>query len=167
MADELLKTGDDVDAVLRLALKHDHSSTEELRTRLQRSAEELGVTPAQLARAEEEYREVQLLDKFEQFRKNAFRIDMYTFVGVMALLNGIWFFTGRNFYWPGIVFFAYGLAMLIDFAKLKNKPSTGDTDFKKWRAKGMPSQKDDKYDEDDDDDDDEDDRRKRRKRDDD
>lgn len=161
MADELLKTGEDVDAILRLALKHDHSSTDELRSRLQRSAEELGVTPAQLARAEEEYREVQLVDKYEQFRKNAFRVDLITFFGVMALLNAIWFFTGRNFYWPGIVFFAYGLAVLIDFAKLKVKPTTSDEGFVKWRKKGMPSVKSDTYDVDDDDDDD--DRKNRRK----
>ncbi|HLP00208.1 MAG TPA: 2TM domain-containing protein [Fimbriimonas sp.] len=146
MADELLKSGEDVDAILRLALKHDHSSSDELRSRLLRSADELGVTPEQLARAEEEYREVRLLDKYEEFRKNAFRVDIVTFVAVMALLNVIWFLTGRNFYWPGIVFCAWGIAVAIDFAKLKVKPTTGDPEFIKWRKKGMPSVKSDTYD---------------------
>jgi 2TM domain len=148
MADELLKTGEDVDAILRLALKHDHSSTDELRTRLLRSADELGVTPEQLERAEKEYREVRLLDQYELFRKNAFRTDLVTFVAVNALLNVIWFLSGRDFYWPGIVFFAWGISVAAEYAKLKVRPTTGDEGFVKWRKKGMPSLKSDQYDDD-------------------
>lgn len=55
MSDEQLRTDEDVEAILRLAVQQSSTSTEDLRSRLTMSAAELGISEEQLLRAESEY----------------------------------------------------------------------------------------------------------------
>ncbi|MEI8282837.1 MAG: hypothetical protein WCG75_10565, partial [Armatimonadota bacterium] len=111
---ETLQSGEDVDAILKIALKQDHGSSDELRLRLTRSAEDLGISPEALAQAEQIYlaegdqrRQQQLaeskIDSFMKAKEAGFKAHIVSFLSTNLLLNVIWFLTGRDFYWPGIV----------------------------------------------------------------
>ncbi|MCU0315446.1 MAG: 2TM domain-containing protein [Fimbriimonadaceae bacterium] len=52
-----LQSEQDIEEILRIAIAKDHDSTYALRDRLNRTALELGISPEQVADAEEEYRQ--------------------------------------------------------------------------------------------------------------
>lgn len=149
MQRETLKSGEDVDAILRIALQQEHGSADELRQRLTRSAEDLGISPEALARAEEVYlvegeraREQQMLEskigRFMQAKMNGYKSHVMSFVMTNLMLHVIWFLTGRDFYWPGIVLAAWGIGMGSHYMHMKQRPALNDRDFRKWVDLGEP-----------------------------
>ncbi|MBS1703889.1 MAG: 2TM domain-containing protein [Armatimonadetes bacterium] len=142
MADSTLRTGEDVDAILRIALNNEHGSTTELRERLNRSAEELGISPEALARAEEEYRTVAKIDQFMAAKKSNFQGHLVPFFSVNFLLHFIWFLTskgGHDFYWPGIVLVSWGVGIVSHWFFSRQRPTIKDPHFQRWLAMGEPT----------------------------
>lgn len=73
MSTAQLKSNDDVDAILKIALRASEPSSDELRDRLTKSAEELGISPEQLADAEARYQTEGALARFQSLRISLFR----------------------------------------------------------------------------------------------
>ena len=154
-------SGEDVDAILKIALRQEHGSSDELRQRLTRSAEELGISPEALAKAEEVYlAEAQKADEqqiiqskignFMQAKRAAFHSHLVSFLSTNLMLHVIWYLTGRDFYWPGIVLAAWGVGMASHWLHTKQRPSVNDRDFQRWIALGEPGRysDDDRHEED-------------------
>lgn len=144
-----MKTGEDVDAILRIALQQEHGSADELRQRLTRSAEDLGISPEALARAEEVYlvegeraKKNQDLEsklgRYMQAKLAGFKSHLMSFVTTNIMLHVIWFLTGRDFYWPGIVLAAWGIGIGSHYVHVKQRPSPNDLDFRNWVELGEP-----------------------------
>ncbi len=100
---EHLQTDQDVDEILRLAVQRSGGSTD-LRARMAASAEELGITPEELAAAEEEYRtrrQEEVQEKAARIkRRRAFIDHLATYFCVNLGLVAIWYFSGRDYFWP-------------------------------------------------------------------
>ena len=131
MADNQVNSSEDVDAILRIALNKS-GGTDELRVRLQKSAEELGISPAALAQAEEEYRQTKLLVEYKKYRRNSFTSELSWF-----MLIGIWWFTGHGYFWPIFPILGMSLGLCSQVGKLlaSNGATPSDPGFQKWLAK--------------------------------
>ena len=140
MAEPVLRSGEDVEAILKIALRNEHGSVAELRERLSRSADELGISPEALARAEEQYRAEAKVDKYMVAKQSGFRASLITYGAVTVLLNVIYTLTmfGR-FYWPGIVLAAFGIAIATHYNEARQRPSLTDRKFQLWLQSGEPS----------------------------
>ena len=124
--------------------------TDQLRQRLTRSAEDLGISPEALAHAEKVYlAESRLaesrsiaeshIDQFMKAKRVGFNSHLITFVSTNFMLHVIWYLTSRDFYWPGIVMAAWGVGLASHFAFMKQRPSVNEPDIKRWLALGQPS----------------------------
>lgn len=124
----ILRTDEDVEAVLRLAVRHDSAdSTNDLRARLEATAAELGLSRESLDAAEAEYRrelaakaehEENALawKKYQLDRVRNFLSHLATYVAINAGLFALdWFKDGRISWaiWP---LAGWGVAILSDAA---------------------------------------------------
>ena len=112
--------------------------------RLLETAAELGISPDAVKRAEEqlikqreaervESEEAVLRAQYESERKGKFWSDMLTYIGVNAGLVGIWWFTGRSFFWPGIVMASWGIGVVTDFIQTFFNPD--EAKFQRWKRR--------------------------------
>ncbi len=139
MPDHTLRTGEDVDAILKIALNHEVTSGDELRHRLQQSASELGISPEALAKAEEIYLTEKKVDQFMAAKKAGLQAHMVSFVSTNVLLHVIWYLTSRDFYWPGIVLASWGVFLASHWFFVKQRPNINDKHFQRWLALGEPT----------------------------
>lgn len=138
--DHSLQTNEDVEAILRIALRQEGGSGNELRDRLNKSAEELGIAPEALAQAEEQYRIERKVDRFMQAKRAGFQTHMVTFLSVNVLLHVIWALVMLGeFYWPGIVIASWGIGIVSHYFFMKQRPSPSDPQFQHWQSLGEPT----------------------------
>ncbi|MBS1724986.1 MAG: 2TM domain-containing protein [Armatimonadetes bacterium] len=148
MADQLdpIRSEDDVEEILRLAVRHDLAPGSNLRDRLQSSADELGISPEVLAMAEQEWAakknaDLELANEAGE-RKRYMRIQFAEFIqhlGLYAVINGFLFWLdiskdGRiNWaYWP---LMGWGIAVALHAISLVARGESEEKDFQKWRRK--------------------------------
>jgi hypothetical protein len=147
---ETLKTGEDVDAILRIALRQEHGSADELRDRLNRSADELGISPDALAKAEalylaegekiEQERNAETkLKKFMKAKMEGFKAHLYTYLSVNFMVTVIWALSSRHSSWIGYVWAGWGIAILLHLVFAKHPATISEPDFQKWLALGEPA----------------------------
>lgn len=151
MADEHLRSDEDVEAILRLAVQQSGTSGDDLRSRLMATADELGLTEAQVLAAEEAYRrqkegEIQREteeqeDKrlWKEFRKSK-RGDLISHLGSYIAVNG--FLVAIDMmrdsqmdwaYWP---LMGWGIGMAIHiFTFMAGETSESLAEFDKWKRK--------------------------------
>lgn len=140
VAEPVLRSGEDVEAILKIALRNEHGSVQELRDRLARSADELGISPEALAKAEEQYRIEAKVDKYMAAKQAGFKASLLTYGAVTVLLNVIYTMTMfGHFYWPGIVLAAFGVAIVSQYNSVRQRPSLTDPKFQLWLQSGEPT----------------------------
>ena len=140
VAEPVLRSGEDVEAILKIALRNEHGSAEELRERLFRSADELGISPEALAKAEEQYRSEAKIDKYMEAKHAGFKASLMIYGATSILLHVIYFIVmAGKFYWPGIVVASFLVAIVIHYTFAKHRPSLSDPRFKLWLESGEPS----------------------------
>lgn len=148
---EHLNSEEDVEAILRLAVRNQGSGVEDLRSRLQMAAQELGVTEEELKAAEEAYRreklfgeqeanrvqtEAELWKKWRKIQIHNFYSHVFTYVGVNAGLMGLNFLTSGKLSWVWFVIAGWGIGILSHLAKvLASYSSDNHAEFQKWARK--------------------------------
>lgn len=159
MADEHLRTDEDIEAILRLAVQQTGTESESLRTRLMATAEEIGLTPEQVAAAEEAYRqkvkgERTLAEREEnerqlwkQFRRSQ-RGDLISHVGsylaVNAFLVAIDLMGGDGLNWAYWPMMGWGIAIAIHlFSFVAGESSDNVQEFEKWKRRKRKREKKD------------------------
>lgn len=114
--DEKLTSNDDVDEILKLALRNQTGSDDTLRQRLQASASELGISSAELAKAEEEFLAKQADEKeFEEFRyrqKKEFKRHLLSFVTMNACFIAFNLWTNNGIGWAIYPLFGWGIGII-------------------------------------------------------
>ena len=116
-----LTSDEDVDEILKLALRKQGVGDEDLRARLLASAEELGISESALAQAEEEYlanrADQQEFAEFKYRQKREFGQHFLSYLVTNAMLVAINIFTSGSVTWAvwpilgwgiGLVFHAWG-----------------------------------------------------------
>lgn len=153
MADssEHLNSDEDVEAILRLAIRQNSATSENLQDRLKLSAQELGISDAQLAAAEEAYRkeklsqqaeqtrvatEAELWSKWRKIQIHSFYRHAMSFVSVnLGLMALNWFTTGSlSWVWFVIVSWAIGLTTHLGKV-LASYSDENHAEFQKWVKK--------------------------------
>jgi len=151
MPEEHLKSDDDIEAILHLAVQQTSSGSEDLRARLLSAADELGLTPEQIEAAEVAYRaeqsskavqkqvEVEDSELWKQFRKTQVS-DFISGLGTYAAVNTflVWMDlsqgSGLNWaYWP---LAGWGIGIAIQAFNLLASQRTDNLDeFEKWKRR--------------------------------
>ncbi len=136
-----LQTDEEVDEILRLAIRKTGVTDQTLQERLRESAQELGISEDALQMAAQEYYGKQTVEAdriaFEQYRKQTFYEHLIPYVAVNGFLIGIWFFTSRgDTFWPIFPMLGWGIGLAIHFAMtFFIKGSDYEKEFEKWRRK--------------------------------
>lgn len=146
-----LKTDDDVEEILRLAIRQSGASSDELRQRLEQSAQELGISPEQLAAAEAQYRAEQeaLIAKdqaiasekedYARYRRSQ-RDELLQHIAAYVAVNGFLAFIdirgGNGLSWAFWPMLGWGIGVFCHIAAYLF-PNTDDglKGFRKWRKR--------------------------------
>lgn len=140
MAESNLRSGEDVEAILKIALRNELGTDHDLRRRLAQSAEELGISPEALAEAERQYLAEQKVDGFMRAKKRGMQAHLATYLSVNLMLHVIWAIVMfGDFYWPGIVLAAWGAGMVSHYIFSRQRPEPNDPHYKMWLEMGEPS----------------------------
>lgn len=118
-----LNSDEDVEAILRLAVQQQGQDTGDLRQRLEASAAELGISPENLLKAEEAYREIRAREEQEAVARaeakkaRALRVrglvgHWIPFLAVNAFLHFINFRFSPGSYWAMWPLFGWGMGMM-------------------------------------------------------
>lgn len=133
----------DAEEILRIASR-EAATGGMSRDTLMKTAEELGITPEAVARAEEQLvmkrqadrihvEDAELRKQFEEERRGKFMADFWSYLGVNAGLIGIWWFTGANYFWPMWVLLCWGMGLVADFAS--TFLSKDEAKFQRWKRR--------------------------------
>ncbi len=142
--DHRLTSEEDVEAILRLAIRHPGETTTDLRQRLQQTATELGIPPEALARAEEQYFKGKTvkdeLREYQEERKRQARIHLISYIAVNAGLLGINVLTAMGdkspSLWALYPLLGWGIGLVIHLGSVFfTKPSVTDDEFIEWRRR--------------------------------
>lgn len=142
---EPIKTDEDVEEILRLAVRNTGTGGESLRDRLKVSATELGISDEALAEAENLWKarkQGEISREQEQEERKLFRKmrigDFITHFGTYAAINGFLFFIDSRkggidwAFWP---LFGWGIAIVIHLFTLFAHGEEQEAEFLKWQKK--------------------------------
>lgn len=137
---------DEANAILRLAAQEGATTTGVDRNKLFDMAAELGISPEAVARAEQQVEKQRLIDAaaaeegqlraaYQRKRRDDFWSNLAGFLGFNAMLIGIWFFTGRDYFWPGWVLAFWGAAVIGDLFKTFAIKADFEQGFERYKRK--------------------------------
>jgi len=136
-----LRNDEDVEAILRIAVKQTGvSGGQSLRERLNAAADELGLTPEQVAEAEKKYFiEQQEKAEFEEFRQRQ-RSEYFehagAYLGVNAVLFVVNFMTAGHITWAWWVLCAWGIGIVSGFRSALLVNSSGfQNEYRQWQKR--------------------------------
>ena len=130
---------DEAEAILRLAARRGATGGMS-REALMRIAGEVGISPEAVDEAERQLTGQQenanLAIEFRRSQRVDFVERLGTYAATSAFMVGIWFFTGRGFFWPAFVIRAMGIGVVTEIPKyLFVGGSAYQLAFTKWKAK--------------------------------
>ena len=139
-ARDRLTTDEDVDEILKLAVRRQGDSDESLRERLTLAASELGIPEGDLQRAEEEYLQQKIdRDEFAEFKrkqKREFREHLFSYVIVNAVLVGINVIQDGTIGWAIWPILGWGIGIASHaWATLNSDSESFQDEFEKFRSK--------------------------------
>lgn len=140
MAHEL-RNDEDVEAILRIAVKQTGiSGGQSLRERLLAAADELGLTPEQIAEAERQYFEEQSekaeLAEFKKHQRNEYMEHLGAYLGVNAVLLIVNYMTEGHISWAWWVLLLWGIGLVTGFSSAFMPNSGGfQNEYKQWQKK--------------------------------
>lgn len=128
---------EEVDEILRIAAKSPLSGGMS-RERLMATAAELGISEQAVLEAEEQMRgqrreEIEKRE-FEKHELHELASALISYVSVNLFLVGIWYFTGRHYFWPIWPILGWGFAIVNDVVETF-VPSERKKQFEKWQKK--------------------------------
>lgn len=154
MADfkDQIQSDDDVEEILRLAVRSQGIEGSTLRERLNASASELGISKEALQEAERQWSErkqsaesIELEEKdrtlYRKLRRGDFITSLGTYVAVNAFL--LWIDGGgdNKFSWSLWVLAAWGIAVVSHIFSLFGHSAETEAKFQKWRRKRYKNEK--------------------------
>ncbi len=152
MADrtDALTTEEDVDEVLKLALRMQGRADEDLRSRLVAAAEELGISPEELASAEAEYvlnkEERKEFLEFKQRQVREFREHFFAYITINTLLVAINFITAETVNWAIWPILGWGIGLAFHaWGSLNSGSESFQEEFANFRRKRRRKRKDDEH----------------------
>lgn len=140
MAHEL-RSDEDVEAILRIAVKQTGmSGGQSLRERLNAAADELGLTPEQIAEAEKKYfieqQEKAEFEEFKQHQRSEYFEHVGAYLGVNAVSFIVNYMTSGQITWAWWVLFAWGIAIVSGFRSAFATNSNGfQNEYKQWQKR--------------------------------
>lgn len=140
MDKEILHSNEDVDAILKLAIRRNKSGVEdELRDRLQRSAVELGISESELDAAVEEYKLQKKATRFQKITLQSAQSHLIWSVVINLGLVVFWKFSKEDFFWPIFPIIFYLGTTLYHYWQARKPVDPTDQSFLDWLAAGEPS----------------------------
>ena len=135
-----LTTDEDVDEILKLAVRKQGGTDGDLRARLRAAADELGIPEGELQRAEEEYLQQRTnRDEFIEFKRKKrreFREHLFSYVTVNALLVGIDVIGDGTIDWAIWPILFWGIGIVGHARAMLNSDSqSSQEEFEKFREK--------------------------------
>lgn len=137
---ERLRSDDDVDEILKLALRKQSGGDGYLRERLQAAADELGIPDTALAEAEEEYHaqkiDQQEFTEFKNRQRREFRQHLFSYFIVNTMLVAINFFTSQTVSWAIWPILGWGIGLGFHaWGALNSDSETFHEEFESFRRK--------------------------------
>ncbi|MCW5940202.1 MAG: 2TM domain-containing protein [Fimbriimonadaceae bacterium] len=143
--EEHLQSEEDLEAILRLAVRREGESSADLRARLVQSANELGVSPEALEEAERVYREQRKAElaradeeaEFREFRKSewmGFVHHLIPYLIVNMLLIALDWLQSPELRWSLGPLFGWGIGLAFHFF-FTLFPGDQSKDFRKWKQR--------------------------------
>ncbi len=126
--------------ILQEALEHQNNEREFSREQLLEMAEELDISPDNLARAEEKWLNETKIDEelleFNRHRRQQFNQQCISYGIVMTFLFFINLFTSPEFFWVVFPLLGWGMALAFQFAEVRKMGGqTYEKELEKWRTK--------------------------------
>ncbi|MCH8979513.1 MAG: 2TM domain-containing protein [Armatimonadetes bacterium] len=142
MAEEIerLASHEDVDEILKLALRRQDRSDGDLRSRLTVAAQELGISDQDLKEAEAEYlrnkADTQEFIEFRNRRRRELREHVFAYFIVNALLVAINWFTSDRLTWAVWPILGWGVGLAFHaWAALNSDSESFQEEFEQFRRK--------------------------------
>lgn len=143
---EPLRSDEDVEEILRLAVRGTTVDGGSLRDRLNASAQELGISSEVLAQAERQYlaqkqsdksRELELRDRkhFKKIQIGEFVSHLGTFLAVNSFLAWIDYRGDQRLDWVYWVAFAWGIGTVGHLFRLFATDKQTEREFQRWRKR--------------------------------
>ncbi|MBX3118293.1 MAG: 2TM domain-containing protein [Fimbriimonadaceae bacterium] len=141
MPEEHLKSDEDVDKILRIAVKlPGGTGTADLRSRLQAAADEMGITPEQLEEAEKRYAEEKehqdALETYVQEQRSGFLANLFPYLIAVALFFFLDFRKDGTlswFWWPTL---GWGVGVFFHALSVFNRKSQSfQKEFARWKRR--------------------------------
>ncbi|MCH8979041.1 MAG: 2TM domain-containing protein [Armatimonadetes bacterium] len=137
---ERLASEEDVDEILKLALRRQDGSDTDLRGRLNVAAQELGISDQHLKEAETEYltnkAETQQFLEFKNRQRRELREHVFAYFIVNALLVAINLFTSGQITWSVWPILGWGVGLAFHaWAALNSDSETFQEEFEQFRRK--------------------------------
>ncbi|MCH7904655.1 MAG: 2TM domain-containing protein [Armatimonadetes bacterium] len=139
-ARDRLTTDEDVDEILKLAVRRQGGSHGDLRARMLEAADELGISDSDLQQAEDEYLQQKIdRDEFDEFRRKQrreFRQHLFCYVVTNALLVGIDVMADGGIDWAMWSILGWGIGIASHaWATLNSDSQPFQEEFEKFRDK--------------------------------